>query len=224
MLYLIGLSTAQALYLGLDLRDNNLTLTTYSEGFSLWKGIFYCWGKVDGGFPGPGQLTRAGSHYWIHALRLTHTTQLQGWFWNRFPCRVYGSSMWPRSPPSICLRTLQGKRTCEMHTHCCRFSLHVGMLCTCLCVSVCKCIYAYVYPCEDWGGHQTIFITALLSPHLFQPKSLCWTAYPVSRESVSTSPLWGWLWHYTAIHSFFVWFLVTELWSLACKTSIFIVE
>lgn len=188
-------------------------------------GTFTAGGKVDGSFSGPGQLTRAGSHYCrAQALRLTHTAQLQGWFWNRFFCRVYGSRMWPRSPPSICLGTLQRKRTCEMHAHCCRFSLHVGMLCICLCVSVCKCIYAYVYPCEVWGGHQTVFITALLSPHHFQTESLCWTACPVCPGSLS--PLSA-LQLVVALYrhpQLLRWFLVTELWSLACKASIFIVE
>lgn len=157
---------------GLDLRDNSLTLTSYSEGFSLWKEIFIArrrwmvpswaldsWQELD--------PTTAELRHWDWPT----PPKLQGWFWDRFPCRISGSSMWTRSPPSVCLRTLQGKRICEMHTYCYCFSLHVGMLCKCLCVSVCKCIYAYVYPWEDWNGQQIIFISALLSPHLFQSPS-----------------------------------------------------
>lgn len=178
---------------------------------------------MDGSFSGPGQLTRAGSHYCrAQALRLTHTAQLQGWFWNRFPCRVYGNRMWPRSPPSIYLGTLQGKRTCEMHAHCCRFSLHMGMLCICLCVSVCKCIYAYVYPCEVWGGHQTIFISALLITFRQSPSAgLPVQCVPGGCLHLSALGLVVALYHCPQLLH---WFLVTELWSLAGKASIFIVD
>ena len=169
---------AESLYTkGLDLRDNSLTLN------HLFKSILTL--KCDSEMLGWGEWWLLGpwigDKRWISSLTTPFIiAELMYWGWATlsnckidsgicFPCRIYGSSMCPRSPLSICLRSLQGKRTCEMHTHyfCCFLTCVYAVY-----VSLCECVWEHLYVCMTRGGHRVIFINDLPSPCLSKAKSL----------------------------------------------------